>query len=73
MKPKNLNFTSGVLLTFVTDVFFLVEERSEAGGPVQVDCTSIFFGGKVNVGRWHEFRSNSKSKVRRCENFSVIF
>ena len=31
MKPTNLNFTSGVLLTSVPDVFFLVEERSEAG------------------------------------------
>ena len=29
-KP-NLNFTSGVLLISVPDVFFLVEERSEAG------------------------------------------
>ena len=31
MKPTNLNFMSRVLLTSVPDVFFLVEERSEAG------------------------------------------
>ena len=31
LKPTNLNFTSGVLLISVPDVFFLVEERSEAG------------------------------------------
>ena len=29
MKPTNLNFTSGVLLISVPDVFFLVEERSD--------------------------------------------
>ena len=31
------------------------------------------FLGKVNVGQCHEFWSNSKSKLHRCENFSVIF
>ena len=31
MKPKNLNFTSRVLLTSVPDVLLLVEERSKAG------------------------------------------
>ena len=31
MKPTNLNFTSGVLLISVPSVFFLVEERGEAG------------------------------------------
>ena len=31
IKLTNLNFTSRVLLTSVPDVFFLVEERSEAG------------------------------------------
>ena len=31
MKPTNLNFTSGVLLTSMPDVFFLLEKRSEAG------------------------------------------
>ena len=49
--PTNLNFTSGVLLTSVPDVFFLVQERSdgasEAGGPVQADRTNIFFGVKL--------------------------
>ena len=65
--------TSRVLLTFMPDVFFLVEERSEAGGPVQANRTSIFFGGKVNVCRCHEFRSKSKNNVRRSEHFSVIF
>ena len=29
MKPTHLNFTSGVLLTSVPDVFFLVEEQSD--------------------------------------------
>ena len=67
MKPTNLNFTSGVLLTSVPDVFFLVEEQSDGasvslragvGGLVQADRVSIFFGGKVNVCRCHEFRSN---------------
>ena len=53
--------------------FFLVEERSEAGGPVQADRTSIFFWRQVNVRWCREFRSNSKNKVHRCEKFSVIF
>ena len=69
MKPTNLNFTSGVLLISVPDVFFLVEEQSEAWqesqpvracelgaeGPVQANRISIFLGGKVNVGGCHEF------------------
>ena len=38
----------------------------------KLTAPAYFFGGKVNVGRCHEFRSNSKNKVRRCENFSVI-
>ena len=61
------------LTFFVTNTFFFVEERSDraskAGGPVQADRTNIFFGGKVNVGRCQEFRSNSKNKFCRCEDF----
>ena len=72
--------------------FFLVEEQSWAGVPasvslqagagglVQADRTSIFFGGKVNVChchvnvcQCHEYRSSSKDKVHCCENFSVKF
>ena len=66
------------------DVFFLVEEQSEAGqvsqpvragagGPVQADRASLFFWCQVNVRRWREIWSSSKIKVRRCENFLVIF
>ena len=69
LKPTNINFTSS--LTSMPDVFFLlVEEQSdraseagqvsqpvgaEAGGPVQADHTSIFWGGKVNVCRCNKF------------------
>ena len=31
---------------FMPDIFFLVEEQSEAEGPVQADRTSIFLGVK---------------------------
>ena len=58
MKPTNLNFTSGVLLISVPDVFFLVEEQSEAGqvsqpvracqpglGDLSKPTAPAFFGG----------------------------
>ena len=67
LKPTNLNFTSGVLLISVPDIFFLVEERSEAA-----DRTSIFFWRPVNVRRCREIRSNSENNVCRCDHFSVI-
>ena len=73
MKPTNLNFTSGVLLTFVP-VVFLVEEQSIgasearklalAGTPVQADRTSIFFGvnlmfvGVMNFSQVQKIRFN---------------
>ena len=56
MKPKNLNFTSRVLLTSMTDVLFLVEKQSVAGQVSQPvgacepglgDRTSMFWGVKL--------------------------
>ena len=61
IKPKNLNFASGVLLTFMHDVFFFLLRSEETGlarlgrcpsqcklaRPVQADCTSICFGVKL--------------------------
>ena len=47
--------------------------QAGAGGPVQADRTSIYFWRQVNVRRCREIWSSSKSKVRWCENFSVIF
>ena len=54
--------------------------QAKAGGPVQADHSSLFFGDKVNVCRchvnvcwYHEFRSSSKNKVRHCENLLVKF
>ena len=49
------------------------ELASRAEGPVQADRTNIFFCRQINVHRCREIRSSSNSKVRRCENFSVIF
>ena len=70
-------------------MFFLVKEPSdrastagqvsqpvracEPGDLSEPTAPAYFFGGKINVCRCHEFRSNSKNKVRHCENFSVIF
>ena len=86
LKPMNLNFTSGVLLISVPDVFSCrgakrgwagvpasASLQAEAGGPVQAVRTSIFFWHQVNVPRCREFRSNSKNRVRRCDKFSVMF
>ena len=59
LEPTNLNFTSGVLLTSVLDVFFCwvkqgwagvpasASLRARARGPVQADHTSIFLGVKI--------------------------
>ena len=44
-----------------------------AGGPVQADRTSIFFGVKLMFVGGHEFRSSSKNKVQCYEKFSVKF
>ena len=65
--------TSWVLLTSVPDVFFLVEEPSEAGQvsqPVPSQPQKHMFGGKVNVCRchvnvcWcHEFRFKNKAVI----------
>ena len=84
LKLTNLNYTSGVLLIYVPDVFFLVEGQREAwqvsqpvragaGGSIQADRTSIFFWRQVNIRRCLEIWSSSKSKVCWCKNFSVIF
>ena len=87
MKPTNLNFTSGVLLTSVPDVFFLVEERSEAGQvsqPVRacepglgdlskLTAPAYFFGEKLMFVGVMNFGKIQKNKVCRSEHFSVIF
>ena len=63
LKPTNLNFTSEVLLISVPDVFFLVEERSEAGqvsqpvrawesglGDLSKPTAPAYFFGRMFVG-----------------------
>ena len=44
--PTNLNFTSGVLLTSVPDVFF-VEEQSQVGQVSQLTALAYFWGVKL--------------------------
>ena len=75
-----------VLLTSVPDGFFSCRGarwgwagvparwslRAGAGGLVQADRTSIFFGGKVNVCCCQIFRSCSIVKVCHCEKFLVM-
>ena len=85
MKPTNLNFTSGVLLTNLRAWCFFSCRRAKQRGQRGWELVSQGWGtcpsrlhqhiflGKVNVGQCHEFWSNSKSKLHRCENFSVIF
>ena len=76
LKPTNLNFTSGVLLISMPDVFFLGEERSEAGQvsqPVRADRTSIFFGVKLMSVGVVKFGQVKKIRFVGVIIFSVIF
>ena len=52
--PTNLNFTSGILLTSVPDVFSCRGAKWGWAG-LPADCTSIFFWVKVNVCQCHKF------------------
>ena len=83
LKPTNLKITSGVLLAWCffscrramrgwAGVPASMSLRAGAGGPVQADRTSIFFGVKVNVCHCI-FWSCSIVKVRRCETLLVMF